>query len=70
VEFCFSCSCLRTPAVKHCTAWHRPECKFYSPDGVDEEKMQKDCPECQRLGRRCDPPKSLRVPCRFDEDES
>ena len=69
VEFCFTCSCLRKPTTAHCNAWHRPGCDFYNEVGVAEEKKRGDCPECQRLGRLCDPPKRLRVPCRFDEDE-
>jgi len=69
VEFCFTCSCLRKPTTAHCNAWHRPDCAWYRAVGVEEEKKRKDCPECERLGRRCDPPKQLRVPCRFDEDE-
>ena len=70
VEFCFSCSCLRVPTMKHCNAWHRPECKFYEAVGANEEKKRADCPECTRLGRLCDPPKRLRNPRHFDEDES
>lgn len=70
VEFCFSCSCLRKPTTEHCNAWHRPDCRFYNPVGASEEKKRANCPECQRLGRLCDPPKRLRVPRHFDEDES
>lgn len=69
VEFCFTCSCLRKPTTAHCNAWHRPDCDFYVAAGLEEEKKRKDCPECERLGRLCDPPKKLRVRCRFDEDE-
>ena len=68
--FQFCCSCLREPIMAHCNAWHRPDCQAYNAVGAETEKFSPaKCSECKRLGRLCDKPKQLRVPCRLDEDE-
>ena len=38
-------------------------------DGKDD-KIEKKCTECIRLGVKCMPPKNLRVPQRVDPDEA
>ena len=68
VKWCFKCSALQVPIDLHGNAWHRPNCLMYQP-GDSSQVQYKDCTECQRLGRRCDPPKLLKVPQRFDIDE-
>lgn len=69
VAFCFKCSCLRAPTLEHHNMWHRPQCPHYQKVENDDEPQRAKCPECVRLGRRCDPPKDLKTPCRFDIDE-
>jgi len=68
-DFCFKCSCLRAPIIEHWCTWHRPSCQHYFYAETDSEPMRAKCPECTRLGRRCDPPKNLKIRCRFDIDE-
>ena len=63
VEFCFVCSCLRSPTIEHGNHYHRKDCKHYSPwidkDGkeVFDDKVEKKCSECVRLGKLCERPK-------------
>ena len=63
VEFCFVCSCIRSPYIEHGNHYHRKDCKYYTP-WVDEEgkevfddKFEKKCRECVRLGKLCETPK-------------
>ena len=65
----FCCSSLRQPCLSHSNHWHRPDCMHVGTEDISAEKMKKDCAECKRLGRRCDPPPRLKVPRRFDIDE-
>jgi len=69
VAFCFKCSCLRAPTLEHHNMWHRPQCPHYRKVDNDDETQRPKCPECTRLGRKCDPPQDLKTPCRFDIDE-
>jgi len=68
-DWCFVCSAVRPPILAHSTHWHRPDCKFVGTEDISGEPMKQDCPECVKLGRRCDPPPQLKVPRRFDFDE-
>ena len=77
VEFCFRCACLRKPTLEHSNQWHRQQCQWYPNDNKEEvnkkviadEKQMKGCPECTRLGRRCDPPPNLQQPRLFSLEE-
>lgn len=69
VSFCFKCSCLRAPTMEHHNMWHRPQCPHYEKVANDDEPQRPKCPECIRLGKRCDPPADLKTPCLFDIDE-
>jgi len=77
VEFCFRCACLRKPTTEHSNQWHRKQCKWYPNDNSEEvnkkvvkdEPVRKGCPECTRLGRRCDPPPDLQHPRVFSLEE-
>lgn len=65
--FCFPCACLRIPTIEHCNSYHRRQCPHFPPGETPAqtqkilkgEKMKDKCPECKRLGRRCDPPPDL-----------
>ena len=65
----FCCSSLRRPCLSHSTHWHRPDCKHWVAGDISAEPIKENCPECVRLGRRCNPPTQLKVPRRFDFDE-
>jgi hypothetical protein len=69
VEWCFKCSALQVPIELHGKAWHRPNCPLYQPGDPDQVQEHKNCGECQRLQRRCDQPKAMKVLQRFDIDE-
>ncbi len=73
VEWCFVCSALREPTRAHnANCLHRKHCTHYTFMEDHMFKMEKDCPECQRLKRRCNRPKDLvnhDIPvCEFAED--
>lgn len=68
-DWWFCCSALWNPIVEHGSHWHRPDCRNWCFQDISEEPLNKDCRECVRLGRRCDPPEKLKVPRRFDLDE-
>ncbi|OMJ65258.1 hypothetical protein SteCoe_38681 [Stentor coeruleus] len=70
VEFCFRGACLRSPTLEHGNHYHRPQCKWFSPYDGHDDKFEKKCSECNRLGRKCNPPKNLRVERRVDIDEA
>jgi hypothetical protein len=67
VEFCFPCASLRVPITEHCNSWHRRQCPNFpaketpaqTTKFVSETRASDKCPECKRLGRRCDPPADL-----------
>ena len=69
VEFCFRCSCLRSPTLEHGNHYHRPSCTWYGAYHGNDDKYEKRCIECIRLGKKCDRPKDLRVKRRLDPDE-
>ena len=62
VEFCFVCSCIRSPTMEHGNHYHRKDCKHYTPwvdkDGKEvlDDKFEKKCTECARLGKLCERP--------------
>jgi hypothetical protein len=68
-DWCFLCSAIRPPILQHGNHWHRPDCKFVGTEDISGYPMLQACPECVKLGRRCDPPPQLKVPRRFDFDE-
>ena len=70
IMFCFRCACLLGPARAHGNHYHRPQCKFYAIYDGKDDKIEKKCTECIRLGVKCMPPKNLRVPQRVDPDEA
>ena len=76
-EFCFPCACLRSPTMEHCNQWHRRQCPHFPKDEtpaqtleiVKAEKIKAKCTECQRLGKRCNPPPDLARIRRFAQEE-
>lgn len=63
LNWCFSCSAIRSPILAHGNFYHRTNCKFYAPyldqngnDNLVGVKQEKNCTECTRLGRLCDRP--------------
>ena len=69
-RWCFGCCALMLPILAHDNSWHRPSCGFHLPVGTKEDdEMKERCPQCQKRGSRCDPPKELRQPKRVDADE-
>ena len=70
MEFCFQCSCIRSPTLAHGNHYHRPECPFYSPQGdFEDEFLPQECSECKKLGDLCVRPQSLIRRCRFAQGE-
>lgn len=63
VDFCFACSVIRPPTMEHGNHYHRKDCRHYSPwidkDGkeVFDDKFNKSCSECAKLGKLCERPK-------------
>jgi len=63
VSFCFPCSVIRSPTLAHGNHYHRKDCKWYQPwfdkngNEIFDDKIQKNCSECQRLGKLCERPK-------------
>ena len=68
-EFCFRCSCIRSPTMSHGAHYHRPQCTFYAEYNGDDDQYDEKCTECLRLGRLCDRPEDLPVPRLFDIEE-
>ena len=81
MDFCFRCSVLYKIIDAHKEGngglWHRPSCSQY-PSNLSQEEInakiareekKPECPECIKLGRRCDPPKDLLIPHRFSLEE-
>lgn len=82
MDYCFRCSVLLKTIDAHKSGdgkslWHRPQCFLYPPnmseaevnEKVAQEEKKPECPECIKLGRRCDPPKNLLIPHRFSLEE-
>lgn len=79
--FCFCCSMLQSVINAHRSEdkkslWHRPQCLHYPKlsdeevkERLEREKMNPQCPQCLKLGRRCDPPVNLRMPHHFSLEE-
>ena len=69
VEFCFTCSCFRSPTLCHGNHYHREDCNFYAKySGPDKES--RDCTECKKYKKLCPRPKRLQNPRRFQPNES
>jgi len=68
-EFCFECSCFRSPTLVHGNHYHRPECRHYFDPGSEADVYKEDCTECKKLGKLCNPPEPLQEPRRFPEVE-
>ena len=81
-SYCFSCSVLTSTIVAHkgkdeeMNLWHRPQCSHYKRLSEEEvraklerEEMKPECPQCLKLGRRCEPPANLRTKHRFSLEE-
>lgn len=67
-EFCFTCSCHRSPTLVHGNHYHREDCKFYGKfDGPDE--FSDKCERCKKVGKLCSRPKRLKVQRRFGDGE-
>lgn len=62
LEWCFNCSIARKPTLAHANHYHRTDCKFFKPNvnnaGIEnnDDKFEKNCPECLKLGRVCPQP--------------
>ena len=69
IDFCFTCACIRSPTMEHGNHYHRPECEYFSQYDGKDDKQEKGCSECVRLGHMCTPPKSLRTPRVVEKDE-
>lgn len=68
-EFCFTCSCHRSPTLVHGNHYHREDCKFFGKfDGPDQ--FSDKCEICKKTGQLCKRPKKLKNPRRFQADES
>ena len=59
IDFCFTCACIRSPTLEHGNHYHRPECKYFSDNDGSDDKLEKGCSECVRLGKKCTPPPRL-----------
>lgn len=68
-EFCFNCSCIRSPTMAHGAHYHRPVCRFFNNYNGEGDKMKATCEECTRIGSLCLPPKNLKVRCRVSIEE-
>lgn len=62
----YCCSSRRSPTVEHGNHYHRPSCIRYDEDvkkyvdaGCKEDKVEKKCEECIRLGKLCERPLDL-----------
>lgn len=69
IEFCFKCSCYRSPTVAHGNHYHRPECPFFADYNGADEYNAKDCSECKKYQKLCTRPKKLKTLRRFEENE-
>jgi len=69
IDFCFQCSCIRSPSMEHGNHYHRPGCRFYSPPGTDVDVFKPNCTECAAHGVLCQPPRPLRRLGRFSMGE-
>lgn len=67
-EFCFRCSCVRSPTLKHGSHYHRPSCTHYSKYNA-EDKYDPECSECFANKELCPRPAELRVPRRVSANE-
>lgn len=67
-EFCFTCSCHRSPTLVHGNHYHREDCKFFGKyEGPDQ--FSEKCDICKKSGKLCKRPKKLKIPRRFQPDE-
>lgn len=68
-EFCFECSCYRSPTLHHGNHYHRPDCKHYFKPGSDPDHYNDECSECKRIGKLCKAPIQLQEARRFQKEE-
>lgn len=64
-DWCFQCSVNAMPILAHGAHWHRPDCKYWVSLSF-QEQWRGNCPNCQYLGKCCDPPPRLTVPRRLE----
>ena len=63
LDYCFPCSMTRSPTIEHGNEYHRRDCKNFrawlDKEGkeVFDDKFEKKCTECLRLGKLCERPK-------------
>jgi hypothetical protein len=69
VDFCFLCSCIRSPTLAHGNHYHRQSCRFWSAPGTEADVVKGGCSECVRLGQLCLTPPVLKRQGRFSEGE-
>ena len=69
IDFCFSCSAIRSPIMTHGNHYHRPNCSFYSYYNGDDDRYDEKCIRCKLKRSLCEKPKNLKEKCRFQEGE-
>jgi hypothetical protein len=69
IDFCFRCSCIRSPTLVHGNHFHRPICKWYAKFDGEDDKYDEKCTECKKAKKLCLPPKDLKVPRMVAPDE-
>ncbi len=58
-EFCFMCSAVRDPTLKHNASYHRRNCPDYTfYENYDTVKVP-NCPACKKEKKLCTPPADL-----------
>ncbi|OMJ80107.1 hypothetical protein SteCoe_19704 [Stentor coeruleus] len=67
-EFCFRCSCIRSPTLRHGNHYHRPSCLHFSKSNT-EDRYDSECSECFSNKELCLRPKNLKAPRRVSADE-
>jgi len=58
IDFCFSCSCLRSPTLAHGNHYHRPSCRFFTEYDKGDERDEQ-CSKCQEVNGVCERPDDL-----------
>ena len=68
VHFCGSCAVPSYLYTMHRDGYHRPDCRYYDPS-IPPKRVDV-CRHCQQVPTYCSPPQKLKVPKRFDRNES
>ena len=50
-DYCFRCSCKRSPYMAHGCHYHRSNCKFYSYIKI-KDKYSKECTACDHVNKK------------------